>query len=158
MCLFTKQNKAKVAKEDIVCYKVVELNFNNIFMTPFRYTKLGTNLEGLSLKAEVHSMVVNKNGELIAKDIVVPNPYGTENIYEYVVEDGAVHSYKSIDGAKKLVNFFSQGGRNGKQVFYHIFECVIPSGSEYYVGNESMFGCGAACYASDEIKFIKEIQ
>ena len=152
MCLFTNQQMAKVAKKDIVCYKVVKRRCDGIYETPFRHTPLGKTLDG---KQEYGLIVYNNWSRSGFGTISRDNIYEDKPKFSYVVEDGAIHSYKKLSGAKRLVKFFT---RRGFEDEYHIFECIIPAGSDYYVGKENADGTGFICYASGCIKFVERIK
>lgn len=152
MCLFTNQKMAKVAKKDIVCYKVVKLSsYDGIYRSPFMHTPLDKTLDG----KQAYGKIVYNWGRSTYETISRDNPYEDKPKFSYIVEDGAIHSYKNLNGAKRLVKFF---GKRDNEDEYHIFECIIPIGSDYYVGNENMNGGGPICYASDKVKFIKEVE
>lgn len=117
-----------VAKDDIVCYKVLRLNRkNNCFYTPFRHTLVSDAiLEGK------HEFVANGTAEFIPRIL-----FG-----EFAVGIGAIHTYANREVAKRYIGPDET-----------IRKCIIPKGTEYVFGHDD-FNCDG--FAAKMIKFVNE--
>ena len=114
---------AKIAEEDIVCYKALiysktEQTGKEYYISPF-YSK--TWEKGKTYEAE----------ELWPRDTVV-------------VEDGYFHTYQLLSDAEDLAKMFL--GRYSEMA---VAKCIIPKGSEYFVGWDNQSVC---CYASKSLR------
>ncbi len=115
MCLIVnKENRnAKVAENDIICYKLMygykdDISNGIRIITPYQLKELPFNetivAEGRATK---HTDEDDANQKLIGQ--------------------GVIHSYSTLDGAvDDMLNF---GGGN------IVFKAIIPKGTKYYVGN-----------------------
>lgn len=119
MCLITIQKRAKTAKENITCYKVIK-NRNTHLISPFQdYRWYVGKLETID-KFEILESVVYKG----LKDI-----------------DKGLHAYKSFDLTIKRLYYFTHIPEK-----LQIHECIIPKGSKYYengteiVSNQMILG------------------
>lgn len=114
MCLYLEKLTPTKARKDITVYKVLN-----------KYTYKQRTIYSTFWRV----LGVPDNGILIPKeekvDIVANELYG-----------GAIHSFKDIKGAKRLV---ARGGSYTK-----IFKAVIPKGTLYYEGTDSMYEPGYA--------------
>ena len=143
MCLYTNQKVAKVAEQDIVCYKILYKG-NNSYQTPFQFTLVPSKC---FIRGELYTPA--EEGE--AK----PNPHGCETWQStYLVEEGFIHTCKDIDYGMSFLKWFK--GRQPSPSMEdncRIYRCIIPKGTEYFEGHD---GDGES-YASKAIKFIKEV-
>jgi len=126
----------KVAEEDISCYKILE----------------ECKLEGYPYKSPFQE-------NPIKSEIVYGfSPYVGEgdrtikiDSYGYrIISEGYIHTYQSKIVAKEIVNYYQS--LFGK--YFHLFECKIPTGTEYYDGFDSNLLSG---YASERIVFVKKL-
>lgn len=110
MCLYIKQNaKCMVAREDIVCYKVLFENPQGDFRSPFMWVPYD-----LTSKCEKVTMLVDSCGS---------------------VQCG-YHTYVYEEDAERLADILMEHkDENEKNEKYVIARCLIPTGSEYYVGD-----------------------
>jgi len=120
MCFVTtKSAKAKIAKEDIVCWKVLNSDFSPIY--GFQYV-LHTHPY---LKGVVNSRVIIKKEQDIFFDFGVPSMY--------VINEG-YHSYKSESIAEgecpMLMFFLPAAGFPIGDIKVVMF--LIPKGTKYY--------------------------
>ena len=130
MCLTTKQVYPFIAKEEIVCYKLIEEK-RNLFgwkwVTPYQYFRVSK------------SMVAGKR---------LLRARGRRRYYSHIfgnlVGGGYIHTFSNNKYAKDVYETMSVAG-------YHLFECVIPVGTEYYVSDDKQE------YASRSIRFISQI-
>lgn len=100
-------NKEKVAKEDIVCYKYVDIRSNLIFTTFHRaIVEIGKTYESKLIKSKYYWLFG-----------FMPYSY---------IGDG-LHTFKTYYGC--LASFINTALETTK-----IVKCVIPAGSKYYEG------------------------
>lgn len=59
MCLITEQKQSEIAKEDVVCYKIIQLNPNNGKYESYFYSKKKWKLN------QLYSTTLNKSGEYV---------------------------------------------------------------------------------------------
>jgi hypothetical protein len=113
MCfaIYQKTNpKLRIAKKDIVCYKLVFLGKNdNTFIPEYAYT------EGFRYKLKKIAYAKNMKGKRIKKFLVAKHKSRYED-YKFEVDEG-IHSY--------MLPFESYG--EGEIVL----KCIIPKGTEY---------------------------
>ena len=103
MCLFVN-TQYKIAKEDIVCYKILEKDYNGNLFSP--YTFFRWNLNKLT-KAKGKPCLDSKK---------------TKNITA-----GYFHTYKTSIAAKKDLKLWPC-------LNHLICECIIPKGTKYWEG------------------------
>lgn len=144
MCIYLteKNSTPKTARKDIVCYKILEdistWNGQNYWRTPFRrcYIDLGETCEAM--------------GDLEVKYFDYETPFGC---YEAWLGKGAIHTFKTLDGAKKMFgkyrNFY---GINRTCV---VVKCIIPKGTKYFSG--VFEDTRIPSYASTELTYTEEI-
>lgn len=136
MCLTTNWYKARVAKRDIVCYKILA-SFDNgkTYFTPSQHT--------------------------CVKDFPILQPYFNEkedveevgfNVYE--VNGGFIHTYM-FKGKRWFRRTYKYKGKTYKHV---LFKAIIPKGTRYYCGkhNNILFKHRYG-YASRDIKLLEKI-
>ncbi len=180
MCLYTKQFKFRVADEDIVCWKVLEIingNDGEKVITPFAFWPV-------------------TEDELSGKKLFVPNEFETEYLinrleaetksdYTISVEEGVIHTYgakdlRAIDMYDEMtyhVHFIGGGegyidAHRGEIIGCDVdpeitgialYKCVIPKGTEYIEGTYTGHGyAGRACsdlvsYGSKAIRFVEKV-
>lgn len=134
MCLDTRQLEAKVARKDIIVYKVLlddtyEFNGNEIrrLTSPFR-------------NAKWKQKVLTKSEMLDKSESVYTSRPDSKNRR---VEVG-LHSYGDLSKALSTIN------RNNK---LQVFEAVIPKGTKYFKGT---FNSGVS-YCSKELILGKKL-
>lgn len=130
MCLdINKFSRAKIAKEDITCYKWVFVHVLSAskkekiydYVTPFFYSHI-------------------KIGETYNSILEVRNKYNP--LYRTEIHSG-LHSY---------ADFHTPMSK--KWGYSVIIKCIIPKGSKYYVGKFD----GDKGYASDSLKYVKILE
>lgn len=127
MCLFKNKeyhphNRPLVAKEDIICYKKL-LQIGKNYETPCTYTQIP--IECIRDKVPFKAEILSKF-KFIWKHVL-----GFSNS----VEDGFIHAFQRDNGFR--------GG-------YTTFECIIPKGTEYFIGRGGHI-------ASKEIIFLEKL-
>jgi len=135
MCLRIKNSVPKVAEEDIICYKMLE----------------ECELEGYTYQSPVKEYPINDEivcglwpyvglGDRSIKDI---NGFPS-------ISEGYIHTYETLLIAEGMYNYCT----NLFEKNFHVFECKIPSGTEYYDGVD---GYSLSGYASERIVFVKKM-
>lgn len=126
MCLTSFREKAYISDKDIICYKVLEIVGNGEFVTPVQRTpvKLGEEIvaEGIEGKMPVPSYHKIDNGVM----------YGTKK--DYQIGEGFIHAYLKLPSFDFEPYLIGKEGANYNKV---IVKCIIPAGTEFYLGNEN---------------------
>lgn len=102
-------NRPLIAKEDIVCYKQLQITSFGEYVTPYTYVKVP--IECLKNKVPFKAIILNKS-KFIWKHIL-----GFSN----VADNGFIHSYLYIPWHHWL---------------YTNFKCIIPKGTKYFIGQD----------------------
>lgn len=132
MCLITYWKKPKIAKKNIVCYKILEDKGLNGLYSPHTQTKYSTGLN-----------------KAYGETIIYRGPILNHSIFKrktYMIERGMLHCCTtegySFEYLYKIFN----------NPFYHhiIYKCIIPKGTEYYISTDKKQICAKA------IRLIKE--
>ena len=129
MCLFSNQKK-KIAKEDIICYKIVDKLTDNHYMTPFQHMNVSLNTEYVDTTPENDDLLTFKQ-----------------------IKGGYYHSFKDKDNALKYIQDFGSGAcvlkgiiPKGSEYYEGIFIFYYNIPSDFL-----------SAYASKKIKYIEEI-
>lgn len=132
MCLYTENREPFLAKEDIVCYKVlIETNIPCVYKTPVMRTRL------------IKFPLIKKNFKAEGDRKVVKIPLSVRVCFEISI--GFIHTYKNVESIKRWINSILVCGDN-----YVIFKCIIPKGT-YYYENETE-------YASERIEILDRVK
>ena len=124
MCLFVDSKKVRVAKKNMVCYKVmVEYSGDNgRWMSPY---------QGMTYK-EGHAYELGEQLQLLDGSKIIKR-------YSYMVEK-RFHSFTNVSDALYFLNEFGaryprpNPNRAPDASLYVIVKCVIPEGTEYVEG------------------------
>lgn len=180
MCLYTKQHKFRVADEDIVCWKVLEIvegHGGEKVITPFAFWPV-------------------PEDALNGKELFEPNEFEAEGLinrlegekksdYTIDVEEGVIHTYgakdlRAIDMYDEMTFHVNNIGGGEGYIDMHrgdiigcdpdpdvlgiaLYKCVIPKGTEYIEGTYTGHGySGRACsdlvsYGSKAIRFVEKV-
>lgn len=114
-----------IAKEDIICYKVLEEMDNGSFRTPYRYVIISNNVLSSEYFQNVPTRV--QDGNFAIKE----NNFYSSN---FKIEKG-IHSFKTLETAKEeifILNTCLQGAE-----FYIVKEAIIPKGTKYWIGHNN---------------------
>ena len=129
MCLESKTIFPKIAKEDIICYKVIDIKGYSVYNRSYQYDE--------------HKINKANGGSRLIKDILFyffhrkKYPFVR---YVFVI----LHSFAFKEYALRLfINL-------GKHESYTIWECVIPKGSLYFEGHYYEYG-------SRKLKLVRRI-
>jgi hypothetical protein len=143
MCLHLKtgEERIKVSKGNITCYKVLFRTIGGDYHTP---------VQGYPIKHDV----VDGSVELYA--IGPRNVHPARNFLglETIVEGGFIHTYATKKDLDDNINFIRKVFCTAA-VSYEAFKCVIPKGTEYYKGVDDS---RRKSYASNCIKFVKKVK
>lgn len=146
MCLIIESNqRVKIAKKDIICYKVVLEESSEILVSPYqqRMVHIGEKMfSGMSFRTTIQKRKLVK-----------------------MVEQG-FHSFVHLKDAKvEREDFIFAGGYD-----VHIYKCVIPEGAKYYKGiflslptfhrasSPEIIAIEAESYASTQIIYKERIK
>ena len=132
MCLESKTIFPKIAKKDIVCYKVIDIENYSVFNRNYQYNE--------------HKINKAIGGFMLIKYILFyffhffyKKPYIFIRYYS-----GILHSFKSKDYTLNLFNNLR------KDESYTIWECIIPKGSLYFEGHYNEYG-------SRKLKLVRKV-
>lgn len=129
MCLYINStDKAFIAKEDLVCYKILIKYPNNKYVSPY------LNKTYSSKKEYVIRDRVRRKKEFS----------GIDGIY-----GGVMHSFMFFEDAQRVAIYMHE--YENRPIC--IFSCIIPKGTKYYKGLDAI---DQDCYASKHL-FINEL-
>ena len=113
MCINLMQRSPEIAKEDIIAYKVLEINSDDLMFTPYLYMHIKFNKLYIDPKQEREEC--------------------------YKLTSGVYHLFSSIEDAILLKEYIEKKyyARGSKFV---IVKAIIPKGTKYYVGKCEL-GC-----------------
>ena len=133
MCLtLTEKSGIKVAKEDIICYKVMN-KLNNILLSPYQ-----------NMQYKCGIMYVSKNS-ITVKHIFAIGACVEEGFHSVSNEQEAERLKSALQTFAMLCNVDTQ---------YVVVKCLIPAGTRYAVGFFSERGESFDSLCSEQIKII----
>ena len=153
MCLNTIQEKTTVAKEDIICYKVLTYRMDNttgdlLYMSPFYdfvwYRNNPNNIFSYYI-ADTSWWIDHGKEDKQLSNIAYYDHKGVRH-KQYQVCSGYFHTFKSLLGATCFFKKFHASV---------IVECTIPKGTTYYEGYDSG---GIQGYASTNLRINKHLR
>ena len=137
MCLIKNKkhhpsNRPLIAEEDIVCYKQLDINCQNVIITPI--TRIHIPLKCIQKNKKKR---IPFKAEIVNKFKFIWNHVlGFSN----VVTDGFIHTFSSNP---LYYNFLWSGP---------VFKCIIPKGTKYFIGENGND------YASEQIIFGERLK
>lgn len=136
MCLYTTSKKVQVAKEDIVCYKVM-IEYSGVkyvWMSPYK---------GMAYE-EGHNYELERQLQLLDASKTIS--------YPYIVEEG-FHSFANLSDALSFRNVFMARfpQLGARQYTYVIVKCIIPEGTAYVEGLFIDWGNKFPSFCSEKI-------
>lgn len=146
MCIYlTKKNSTpKIAKKDIVCYKIVEDvhaygRYSKVAYTPFMgyCVTLGETYDAMGQRT------IYEFDEYDA-------PHGR---YTHYFSEGGIHTFKTLEGVEKFCCQYSI--TYGLDSTCKVVKCIIRKGTEYFSG--VFEGTRIPCYASSSLTYTEEI-
>lgn len=155
MCLSVLNQKEKIAKEDIICYKVlnrvIDDNGNLHLTTPFCNKPITDDiLKGKPFRPD------RRTKYQIEYDNLYPDRCGAGWIH--VIDDKKIavrvlrNERAIFESLTKFFKSIKEKFKNKKEIL--LYECIIPKGTKYISGYNS-WGSG---YAAKKIIFKREIK
>lgn len=129
MCLESKTIFPKIAKKDIICYKVIDIENYSVFNKDYQYDEHKTNKA-----SNFYELIIR-----ILFYFVCRKKYLFIRYYS-----GILHSFSSKNQAQYLLY------KLNKTDSYVIWECVIPKGSLYFEGHYNEYG-------SRKLKLVRKL-
>lgn len=123
MCLESKTIFPKRAKEDIICYKVLDANMVSPYKN-FQYDFKLYKANGIT------SLIIDIIRNLFKKIKSIPlcSTYHYECYNTY--SRGLLHSYRKYEFANTIISYLES---NNKRDFF-VYKATIPKGTYYYEG------------------------
>lgn len=133
MCLIVTSDKPQIATRDIVCYKVCieDFRYNTSVITPYRKVSLNIGVEYEDVNDIDIAMAIS--------------------LVSYVVGRGVYHSFAHLKDARNDLREWLPDAIHS----FCIVKCIIPKGSEYYIGMYHENNCPS--YGSKKIKLIEKL-
>lgn len=128
MCLESKTVFPKIAKEDIICYKVIDIKGYSVYNRSYQYDE--------------HKINKANGGFRLIKDILFYFFHKRYSFVGYVF--GILHSFVFKRYALNLLSNLE------KSDSYTVWECVIPKGSLYFEGYYNEYG-------SRKLKLVRRV-
>lgn len=128
MCLnvYGKNLLRLKAQNDIRCYKIMGISKNGTLITPYT-----------NFPMKKGKLYEDKENENIKYGCVITKKSYFNNFarnYGYMIHEGFFHTF--VRNADANINCDKLNRiRLNKDVIYHVYPCIIPSGSEYIKGN-----------------------
>lgn len=123
MCLFTNKKECDIAKEDIICYKVLRSHI--------KFFK-----DESKLYSPIRNYYYCDKENIIGNKLVCPEFSNNVSFYVpyycYSVDRG-IHGFKDKDSALVFIDNLFNITCNIYYTYY-LYECIIPKGSKYYEG------------------------
>ena len=148
MCLYSKNKLPKVSKQDVVCYKVLKRVISDWgspikeIRTPYENSTIGDN----TINGKIEFRATGK--KKVSDSIEYCG-------YKYEVGGGYIHTCKTKKDAQSIVE-------NLKWFLFSsdilVYKCVIPAGTKYFEGVTNPDRANTRGYASEQIRFVKEIK
>lgn len=148
MCLYSKQQDAKVAEKDIICYKlffVIDELFNDKAKKTYKVGDITA-----TYRQDYVYKFDKETGKAVEPKFIDHIEYASifSNKLEYDISVG-FHSYANLEDAQAGGKIFL-GDRvtNTMRRTLVLYQCVIPKGAKYFEGDSSSISPG---YCSDSI-------
>lgn len=108
MCLAKLSMMPRIAKRDIVVYKIAEYEYGTLF-SPFQYNvvKIGKTQEAEGL---------NKRELFLS-------------LFKTYIDEGYIHAYRHLNTARRYAYVYTS-----THVKMKVIECIIPKGTLYFIG------------------------
>lgn len=133
MCLLSNSKKPLIAKEDIICYKVLQRLGDNTYVSPFRNVKY--NINDFNYPLEKYNQ----------------NDYVYNDCIWYKIEQGFLHCFVSQNIDPN--DYVSSSIFMYAKIFpLYIFECYIPKGAKYFISRCKKEICTNKLFVKD-VKF-----
>lgn len=148
MCLYSKKKLPKVSKQDVVCYKVLK----KVYVEDYNLSEIRTPYENFP----IGNNTINGKIEFCATGKKTVSDLSTELYgYKYEVSRGYIHTCKTKKDAQSIVEQLRWFILDSNILVY---KCVIPAGTRYFEGATNPEKANTRGYASEQIRFVKEIK
>lgn len=145
MCLITDSNKMSIATEDITCYKIMHLDADGNFISPYTHFNYKKNKEYTITK---YTTFYHRTPKISVSD---------EGIYftsDFEIHENAFHSFQNLDDAMTEYRWLQSHCLLIINIFpLCVVKCIIPQNTEYVDG---VFNSSVS-FASKSIKITDEI-
>ena len=145
MCLDRdiQENPLKLAEEDIVCYKGVQIPHEEWFKVKTWILRKLKRFKNYKTYFSDDSIVIGQ--VFIAEPVLTKEELDIYDKRKSSLEGGFIHSFKNLKDARKFAKW---------RGYVDVVKCIIPAGTYYF---EGMNHDGTEGYASTQIKYIKVI-
>lgn len=126
MCLISYISEPLVAKEDIVCYKVLHHLGDNCYVSPFR------------------NMPYKINSVNYPETVFSESDIKLTELYCYSIGNGFLHCYRSCGVPLSYYDFKQQ-----ISCPLYLFECYIPKGAKYFINRNGTEVCADKLFVKD---------
>lgn len=175
MCLYTKQHEFKVAEEDIVCWKVLEIiksHNGEAYVTPFAFVPVGDDvMSGKKLfapsaahTAQLEEMMTgyknSKSSMCVEKGVI--HVYSDEKFGVLKMRDEMMYHINYVGGYENWIGRID-AAEIGCDIQPDIlgislWKCVIPKGTEYIKGNYYAHGQHTlVSYGAKAVRFTEKV-
>lgn len=138
MCLYSKENKLKVADQDIVCYKLLDKMEGVGYKSPI----MGFPIPQGVINGKLPYIAMNNKPKEIKSDYTS----SVGNLFQY--GPGLIHTLKHQP--KKIIGY-----DKSSHLQEELFECIIPKGTKYVEGADTSM---CESYASEKIIFKRKTE
>ena len=128
MCLYAKQ-VSKIADNDIVCYKVIEIWFDGYMCTPYQYKTINFGIRYYECGTFKHYNV------LVTQNIVSNDTITNNNV---IITGDSIHLFKDLEDAIKFAKY-KNNSNHSSNFSYQVIKAIIPKGTEYIEGEFQTF-------------------
>lgn len=145
MCLDRdiKENPLKLAEEDIVCYKGVQIPYEEWFKIKTWILRKLKRFKNYKTYFSDDSIVIGR--VFVAEPVLSKEELDRCDKEDFSIEAGFIHSFKNLKDAREFAK---------RRNYIDVVKCIIPAGTYYFEGLNHDFTEG---YASTQIKYIKVI-
>lgn len=130
MCLLSNTKKPLIAKEDIICYKVLQRLEDGSYISPFREVKYKINDFNFP----------EEESDMNMKSLTQYAPI-------YAIDSGFLHCLTS-QGLLYLQKFV-YASVLAKEFPFYLFVCYIPKGSKYFISHCGTEICADKLFVED---------
>lgn len=141
MCTIVNSRISKKSKNDLVCFKIIELRGSgNGYMTPYQHFLISEE-------------VLNGDKPLVAENKTALSEESNGYKKYWSVTGGYIHTFSYFDYAKRSLMLLRS---NYPGSIFKLFKCIIPKGTKYYEGSDNGYKT-LNTYASEKIIFVEQI-
>lgn len=142
MCLISNSKEPLIAKEDIVCYKILKQTHDMRYVSPYR---------DFQYKINDFNYPLEENDLENLRKVISVNEIKTRYSYAYRIGQGFLHCLVSEEVPSFILSVLTDGFL-GKSLSLYLFECYIPKGSKYFLNKNDTEICANKLFVKD-VKF-----